>query len=142
MTDLERRALLGDKQAQEECTEKGIVLPCPFCGGKSSARYTGNNSGFKGFKSNIYMRSNPGYISCERCGVQSTRHNRVCRALKKWNTRSAPPSGRCGKCKHSWNQDEYGYINCTNLHVIMKQNDFCSLFEPKNRSDNNEMDQH
>ena len=83
MTDLERRALLGDKQAQEECTEKGIVLPCPFCGGKSSARYTGNNSGFKGFKSNIYMRSNPGYISCERCGVQSTRHNRVCRALKK-----------------------------------------------------------
>ena len=32
MTDLERRALLGDRQAQEECTEKGIMLPCPFCG--------------------------------------------------------------------------------------------------------------
>ena len=30
--ELIRRALLGDKQAQEECTEKGIVLPCPFCG--------------------------------------------------------------------------------------------------------------
>ena len=39
--------------------------------------------------------------------------------------------GRCGECKHSWNQDEYGYINCTNLHVIMKQDDFCSLFEHK-----------
>lgn len=33
MTDLERRALLGDRQAQEECTRHGIVLPCPFCGG-------------------------------------------------------------------------------------------------------------
>lgn len=35
MTELERRALLGDKQAQEECTDKGIVLPCPFCGSKA-----------------------------------------------------------------------------------------------------------
>ena len=34
MTELERRALLGDKEAQKECTEKGIVLPCPFCGAK------------------------------------------------------------------------------------------------------------
>ena len=33
MTEIERRALLGDKQAQEECTAKGIVLPCPCCGG-------------------------------------------------------------------------------------------------------------
>lgn len=24
------RALMGEKQAQEECTEKGIVLPCPI----------------------------------------------------------------------------------------------------------------
>lgn len=30
--ELIRKALLGDKQAQEECTAKGIVLPCPFCG--------------------------------------------------------------------------------------------------------------
>lgn len=28
MTDLERRALLGDKQAREECTRNDIVLPC------------------------------------------------------------------------------------------------------------------
>lgn len=33
MTDLERRALLGDKQAQEECTRRGIVLTCPLCKG-------------------------------------------------------------------------------------------------------------
>lgn len=30
--ELIRRALLGDEQAQEDCTEKGIALPCPFCG--------------------------------------------------------------------------------------------------------------
>ena len=30
--ELIRRALLGDQEAQKECTEKGIVLSCPFCG--------------------------------------------------------------------------------------------------------------
>ena len=38
MTVLERRALLGDAKAQRECTEKGIVLPCPFCGGPATAK--------------------------------------------------------------------------------------------------------
>ena len=32
MDSLVRKALLGDREAQRECTEKGIVLPCPFCG--------------------------------------------------------------------------------------------------------------
>lgn len=36
ITSLERQALLGDKKAQEECTEKGIVLPCPCCNGQAS----------------------------------------------------------------------------------------------------------
>lgn len=31
MTELERKALLGDQEAQRECTEKGIVLPCSRC---------------------------------------------------------------------------------------------------------------
>lgn len=31
MTELERWALLGDAEAQCECTEKGIVLLCPKC---------------------------------------------------------------------------------------------------------------
>ena len=34
MTELERRALLGDRKAQEECTRQGIALPCPCCGEK------------------------------------------------------------------------------------------------------------
>ena len=32
MGNLVRKALMGNKQAQEECTEKGIALPCPLCG--------------------------------------------------------------------------------------------------------------
>lgn len=32
---LVKKALLGDKAAQEECTKQGIVLPCPLCGGEA-----------------------------------------------------------------------------------------------------------
>ena len=35
MDDLERRALMGDTEAQRECTEKEIVLGCPKCGAGS-----------------------------------------------------------------------------------------------------------
>lgn len=31
MKEIERRALMGDKEAQKECTEQGIILPCPWC---------------------------------------------------------------------------------------------------------------
>lgn len=34
--DLIRRALLGDQDAQKQCTEKGIALPCPFCGSENT----------------------------------------------------------------------------------------------------------
>lgn len=48
MTELERRAMLGDVQAQEECTEKGIALPCPHCAGNGKVsfkdhRFVGQN---------------------------------------------------------------------------------------------------
>lgn len=35
MTNLERRALLGDREAQRECTEQGIAIACPHCGCES-----------------------------------------------------------------------------------------------------------
>lgn len=34
MTELERRALLGDQQAQKQLTESRILLPCN-CGGNA-----------------------------------------------------------------------------------------------------------
>ena len=36
MDSLVRKALLGDREAQRECTEKGIVLPCPLCGNENN----------------------------------------------------------------------------------------------------------
>lgn len=35
-----RLALLGDKAAQERLTERGELLPCPFCGGAAELRRT------------------------------------------------------------------------------------------------------
>ncbi len=141
MTDLERRALLGDAEAQRECTEKGIVLACPCCRGKARVRYTGNGSGPFGYISNIYYRSNPGFIMCDKCGLSTSKMNRVCRALAKWNTRPAPPIGRCGECKHSTNPaaltmiyGEPGTLTCHHgpcNRRNVNENDFCSYFEPK-----------
>lgn len=66
MTDLERRALMGDRQAQEECTEKGIVLACPWCGwnGKVSFkdhRFCGQN--YRGSKKIVYRIQ----VICNKC---------------------------------------------------------------------------
>lgn len=38
LKELIHRALLGDHEAQQECTEKGIVLPCWRCGGESETQ--------------------------------------------------------------------------------------------------------
>lgn len=60
---------------------------CPFCGGLAQIRYTGNGSGPLGYTSNTLMRSKPGFIRCLRCGAETARNMRVCRAIEKWNRR-------------------------------------------------------
>ena len=123
MTDKEliRRALLGSRGAQQECTEKGIVLPCPFCGNK-----------------NILI-SNWGMWRCwcSECLGKSGDSLRERDAIKHWNTRPAPPVGRCENCKfytvlghckvHSQEPDQHG----SGAYVEMLPDDFCSYFEPK-----------
>ena len=86
MTELERRALLGDKTAQEECTDKGIVLPCPFCGGSAELIE----------KDWLYS------VACKdgTC-IASDIHpeyGEAMVAISDWNTRQAPPIGRCEEC--------------------------------------------
>ena len=111
MTDLERRALLGDAEAQRECTERGTMLPCPFCGGRAVYHTTSTTS-----SGNI--RGWQFGIKCTKCNIgtpkMAYRLNvdfmkdgsiRVCDderegALRTWNTRPAPPIGRCGECAH------------------------------------------
>lgn len=83
--ELIRRALLGDQQAQKECTGKRIVLPCPFCGNK-----------------NIRI-SNWGMWRCwcPECLGKSEDSLRERDTIKHWNTRPAPPGGRCKDCIYS-----------------------------------------
>lgn len=73
--DLIRRALLGDQDAQKQCTEKGIALPCPFCGSE-----------------NIVI-SNWGLcrVWCQVCLGKSDDQLSQADAIRKWNTRPAPP---------------------------------------------------
>lgn len=87
MTELERRALLGDKQAQEECSERKITLPCPLCGGQAD----------------IVVQKDAGLIICKRCKLYKPFTivlDGANKARSVWNTRPAPSIGRCGECEH------------------------------------------
>ena len=117
------RALMGEKQAQEECTEKGIVLPCPLCGNEN----------------NIISNWGMFRVWCPHCKAKSEDTLTTRDALKSWNTRPAPPIGRCGECEfytvlghcklHSQEPDQYG----SGAYVEMLPDDFCSCFEPRER---------
>ena len=121
MTELERRALLGDKQAQEECTEKGIVLPCPHCGGEN------------------IITSNWGMFRCwcPDCYSKADDCLNVADAIKSWNTRPAPPIGRCGECKYYKPEQKSGAClpaECDSPHSTLfpvKPDTFCNYFEPR-----------
>lgn len=141
MTELERRALMGDKQAQHECTQKGIILPCLKCYGKveiSSIKHNGNRMEM-GFK-------------CKRCGLEVVYGQYLLKSemdvtpienpspLAQWNDRHAPPIGKCGECE-SYNHengcceflsevpDQY---SCGH-YVRMYHDDFCNYFVQKER---------
>lgn len=125
MTELERRALLGDREAQEECTRQGIVLPCPFCRGEAIIEYDTVSA----FEYNVF---------CGGCGVMLGINEDEQAAISVWNTRPAPPVGRCKECQHyvaEWVGDgETIPAECihplTGLFVV-DDDDFCSYFEPK-----------
>lgn len=131
MGNLVRKALMGNKQAQEECTAKGIVLPCPFCGGKATMQQdiTGRES-YHVVCSNVKDMCN--LIAGLPMWSESEED-----ALKSWNARPAPPIGRCGECEfytvlrhckvHSQEPDQYG----SGTYVEMLPDDFCSYFEPR-----------
>ena len=121
MTDLERRALLGDRQAQEECTRQGIVLPCV------------HGAECRVFDMKVDGKTVYRVVSMNCCCFQG--HVRLTKqeALSDWNTRPAPPIGRCGECKH-----QGGNVsgNPNELCINMKPDDFCSYFELKERKEN------
>lgn len=125
MTELERRALMGDKKAQEECTRQGILLPCWKCGGEAEVNelHTGGKP--------IYA------VACKKhhCGAYGAGSASVPKAIEFWNTRPAPPVGRCGECANGILDCDI--ITCTLDKYNHYKHDFCSEFEPKT-SDKNE----
>lgn len=130
MTDLERRALLGDAEAQRECTEKGIVLICPCC--KNESELLVEEGAFDGeAPRQLY------YIRCKSCFLQSGLYTSKIAALNKWNTRPTPPIGRCKECKYRSNDDPTVCNNpVTGLFDMLTPDDFCSYFEPKGGEEN------
>lgn len=109
MDDLERRALLGDRQAQDECTRQGIALPCPFCGKQVKRSVSGM------------------LFYCPECRFHKLFHSYEVNkeeALFIWNHRPAPPIGKCKDCKHQGTGDS------DICHSDM-DDEFCSGFDPK-----------
>lgn len=120
MTDLERRALLGDRQAQEECTRRGIVLPCPIC--KNEKPVKGICQSFE-------------YVQCTNCGlyIRICGVNRWLSAVSRWNTRPAPPIGRCKDCKYekkaTFNKEGFLVCPCSGMEITPFY--FCNHFKAK-----------
>ena len=121
MTDKEliRRALMGDQEAQKECTEKGIVLPCWRCGGESEIQelHTGGKP--------IYA------VTCKKtyCGAYGCAHSTQQKAIEYWNTRPAPPVGRCGECA-LWKEEKEcpGSRGCPDPAYTVCGKEFCALW--------------
>ena len=114
MTSIERRALLGDAEAQRKCTEKGIVLGCPCCGEK---------------KVDTLETKYYGLVQCMECGLSMAAAYLTC-ALARWNRRPAPPIGRCVECKHGIPYKD-NHIMCKGRWADKDYNGFCNDFEPK-----------
>ena len=71
--DIIKKALLGDRQAQEEITAKGELLPCPFCGSTEEE--------MRGLRCHIK------WIQCKRCLVEGETADTEQEAIELWNTR-------------------------------------------------------
>ena len=108
--DLKRRALLGDRQAQEECTRQGIALPCPCCGAAMVK------------EAGWFYHPN---VMCI-LGLKSFRITDI-DLISMWNHRPAPPIGRCKDCDCYWPNAE----QCGHSWETVAENDFCSKFKPK-----------
>lgn len=125
MTELERRALLGDPEAQKECTEKGIVLPCWRCGGEAEVN-------------ELPIGGKPLYaVACKKhyCGAYGAGNRSAAKALEDWNTRPAPPIGRCDDCNHRYENENNEY-ECEIHNICPDDNFYCKDFEPKESEEN------
>lgn len=133
MTDKEliRRALMGDSESQKLCTEKGIVLPCPCCGGRAK-------------KALLLGRFGIACTECPVCIIPSPYGDSYKENLKYWNTRPASPIGRCKDCVWSREPTKEDYKELDRDLLSYKDSlvcdfwkrevwgkDFCSYFDKR-----------
>lgn len=116
MPDLERRALLGDRLAQEECTRQGIALPCPLCGKQVKRSVSGR------------------LFYCPECRFHKLFHSYEVNkeeALFIWNHRPASPICSCKECayKQKATVNDKGFLICPASGMEITDDDFCSYFE-------------
>lgn len=122
--ELIRCALLGDQEAQKECTEKGIVLICPCC--KSDAELITETANFTGEPERDFHT-----VRCKSCFLKTGLYKTQRDALHKWNTRPAPPIGRCGECKYSREPTKQDYEELDRYSLMHKDACVCTYDEPK-----------
>ena len=128
LKELKRRALLGDRQAQEECAKKRVLLTCPLCKGKADEGRLTDVDGYYWWPA----------IYCARCGLRligSELWEEVTEEMRlKWNTRPAPPVGRCGDCANWYKK------HCTSSGPCAAEETdadfYCPNFEPKEGKEN------
>lgn len=123
MTDKEliRRALMGSREAQKQCTEAGIVLPCWRCGGESEIQEL--HTGGKPIYAVTYKKTYCGAYGCA-CSTQQ-------KAIEYWNTRPAPPVGRCKDCLWYLPISKRCKYSIGGLWGEVNGLSFCCCFEPK-----------
>lgn len=135
--ELIRKSLMGDREAQEECAEKGIALPCPLCGDDVTITEI---PAHKHCIVNLPEYGGGCFIECDNC-TYAISGDDVMDALRTHNTRPAPPIGRCGECKHCVGVRKNQALRCTlnsfgvefGLDFITSES-FCSYFEPREES--------
>lgn len=137
MDNVIRQALMGDRKSQEECTDKGIALPCPLCGDDVTITEI---PAHKHCIVNLPEYGGGCFIECDNC-TYAISGDDVMDALRTHNARPAPPIGRCGECKHFTSFfSELGYCKILSqekdlggegYHVEMLKTDYCSYFEPR-----------
>lgn len=119
MTDKEliRRALMGSQEAQQDCTDKGILLPCPLCKGVGTLHSVNSLESI--------------YAVCQSCGIMTRGYKEAKGAIARWNTRPAPPVGRCKDCLWYLPISKRCKYSLGGLWGEVNELSFCSCFKPK-----------
>ena len=118
-----------NRQAQEECTKLGIVIPCWKCCGKAEVN-------------ELHTGGKPLYaVACQKhyCGAYGAGSSSIQKAIEFWNTRPAPPIGRCGECEW-WDKNTHECWCAADIeiayHKYTEPDYFCGDFAPKEGEEN------